>query len=540
MRKGGVVAVVLMGLACSEPTDTVKLAGPGAKVTLSSSAAGRYIVLFKGRDLPVDADKIVSEAGGTSAALIPQLSAIAVTSSDPDFAAKVARHKSVEAAGPDMVISVNPPSINAFANAQQPGSQGPAEPPGRDPQRGSEPLYNQQWDKMRMNASDDGSYAVQRGREDVFVGVLDTGAEVLPVPHPDIAPNLDFARSRSFLNLAFGTQGNPNPVEWDDKHGHGSWCASAVAAPINQIGISGVAPRVKVVALKVAFDNGDVSLISAAFALIYAANNHLDAVSMSFGGYATHTTDQPIITFVQRAIDYARSNGVTPVAALGNDNFNLSDGNFFQSYIEVPGELPGVIGVSATGYYNRKAYYSNYGVGKADITAPGGAIFEQMPPPPYGGFGGVLGAWSSENLGGWPGFLLLPNRPGTAETCTPGTGTGPCFMYAYLHGTSMSTPNAAGVVALIISQYGDFGSTGGQKPHMSPQQVESILQRTANNQPCVDNRFLPPNEDLNAYCQGTAGGYTSFFGKGIVDAFKAVTDGPGSGAADVPAIRTLQ
>jgi hypothetical protein len=46
----------------------------------------------------------------------------------------------------------------------------------------------------------------------------------------------------------------------------------------------------------------------------------------------------------------------------------------------------------------------------------------------------------------------------------------------------------------------------------------------------VDN--LAPiyvNNLLGAECQGTAGGYTSFFGKGLVDALKAVTEGPGSG-----------
>jgi hypothetical protein len=95
----------------------------------------------------------------------------------------------------------------------------------------------------------------------------------------------------------------------------------------------------------------------------------------------------------------------------------------------------------------------------------------------------------------------------------------------------MATPNAAGVAALIVSQYGDFDGSSGRKPHMSPTRVESILQQTANNQACVDNseavyvNTSPPplGFDYRAYCTGTAGGYTNFFGKGIVDALKAVT-----------------
>jgi subtilisin family serine protease len=153
-------------------------------------------------------------------------------------------------------------------------------------------------------------------------------------------------------------------------------------------------------------------------------------------------------------------------------------------YLEVPGEVDGVIGVSATDYFNNKASYSNYGTGKTDVSAPGGDF---NAPPPH--FGLVLGAWASDS------------------TTLPGAN------YALAAGTSMACPNAAGVCALIISQYGDFTTNGnGRKTHMSPQQVESILQQTANNQPC-------PSATT---CDG-GDGYSNYFGKGIVDALKAVT-----------------
>ncbi|HXG72602.1 MAG TPA: hypothetical protein VNJ04_18520 [Gemmatimonadaceae bacterium] len=58
---------------------------------------------------------------------------------------------------------------------------------------------------------------------------------------------------------------------------------------------------------------------------------------------------------------------------------------------------------------------------------------------------------------------------------------------------------------------------------MSPQRVEAILQQTANNQPCVDNAFSGGFATLSAQCSGGAGGYTDFFGNGIVDALRAVT-----------------
>jgi lantibiotic leader peptide-processing serine protease len=129
---------------------------------------------------------------------------------------------------------------------------------------------------------------------------------------------------------------------------------------------------------------------------------------------------------------------------------------------------------------------------------------------------------------------VLP--PDFVEECD--TVTGQCASYAWVQGTSMATPNAAGVAALIISQYGDFDSNNQNKPHMAPTQVESILQITANNQPCPEPAtvrqgpgvgFAPTGPFFEfATCQGsTTGGngdgYTNFFGKGIVDALNAVT-----------------
>ena len=89
----------------------------------------------------------------------------------------------------------------------------------------------------------------------------------------------------------------------------------------------------------------------------------------------------------------------------------------------------------------------------------------------------------------------------------------------------MATPNVAGVAALIISQYGDFTANNPNKPHMSPTAVESILQITANNQPCPSPKTVtqgPGFTFATATCQGDTGNNT-FFGKGIVDALKAVT-----------------
>ena len=519
-RRAGAIAALTLAIACTDNTDPISTIAPHRATSAIVGGSTRYVVVFNGPSgLPRGVSALVAEAGGAISKSLPDIGALEAVSSDPSFATRIAQSSQVAAVSENIQMQMIPrhPTIDIVAAADASDTGGPTEPAGPDnPAGGTEPLYNQQWDKMRMNVSNTGSYSVQKGRKDVLVGILDTGVEIT---HPDIIPNLDFARSRSFVAAE---------PSIDDQNGHGSWCASAVAAPINGIGISGVAPNVTLVALKVLDRTGSGDFFTLAQALVYAGQQKLDVASMSLGGVWRHAKGyEALIQVLQRSIDFARANGVTPIAALGNDLYDVSDGSFFGDYFVYPAELPGVIGVSATGYYNRKAYYSNYGMGKTDVSAPGGDQVFQVPPAPYRGHGGALGAWAPENLGEINPVLR-------EEQCV--TGPDDCHYYAYIQGTSMATPNVAGVAALIVSQYGDFTADHSRKAHMPPTQVESILQRTANNQACPEPNsqtyiFTPPPPDMpyriTATCKGEAGGYTNYFGKGIVDAFKAVTQGPG-------------
>jgi subtilisin family serine protease len=381
-------------------------------------------------------------------------------------------------------------------------------------------LGYEQWDKKKMNATTTGTYAIQQGRKDVRVFVIDTGVDQ---HHIDIAANLDQADSVSFV---------PTEPTVQDFNGHGTWTASAVAGPINGVGISGVAPNVSIVSGKVLNGAGSGLFIWTDQALVYAGVKHFDIVSASLGGYipkngdnsnskANGPGDHTDYILLQRATQFARSNGVLPVAALGNDGFDLSDGNFFRAFIEAPGEVAGWVGVAATGYPDDKAFYSNYGMGKTDVSAPGGNTRNYTGVPgsavcPHNSLCRLIGAWSSTGSS-------APADP--VQQCVGPGNTPPCYLYGYVQGTSMATPNAAGVAALIISQYGDFTSNNQNKIHMSPTQVEQYLQQSANNQPCPTPNTVTQGPGFavpTATCQGDTG-YNNFFGKGIVDALKAVT-----------------
>jgi subtilisin family serine protease len=511
---------LLARLAAVPVAPLILVAGVTFGAAPPAAAAGPatlYTVAFSNPSgLPADVDAMVAAAGGTVTVRLPEIGGVGVTSSDPGFAARLGRNASVKAVAPAVQASLIDPAADPAADSNNGGTYSP---PGNDPQSMPDSLGREQWDKMRMNATLTGSYAVQPGRKDVRVFVIDTGADQT---HPDVAPNLDVAASRSFV---------PTEPTIQDFNGHGTWTISAVGAPINEIGITGVAPNVTLVEGKVLGGDGSGEFLYTDLALIYAGQQHFDIISASLGGYIPkcgsaknpNGCDHADFILLNRATQFARSNGVMPIAALGNDGYDLSDGSFFRDYVEAPGEIAGWVGVGATGYNNGKAYYSNYGMGKNDVSAPGGSTRDysgvrgstQMPPP-YGGEGRLIGAWSST-------ATEAPAMP--FEECTTVGGVPTCAEYGYVQGTSMATPNAAGVAALIISQYGDFSATNPNKPHMAPTQVEQYLQTSANNQPCPEPREVTQGADFEvptATCQGDTG-YNSFFGKGIVDAVKAVT-----------------
>ncbi|HZT93618.1 MAG TPA: S8 family serine peptidase [Gaiellaceae bacterium] len=488
-----------------------------------ASASGQdstlYSVAFNNPNgLPANVDQIVAKAGGTIMTRIPEIGGIGVQSSNPNFVSAIQADNSVKAAGVAVATSI-PESNGLTADSGSDNNGGTYSPTGPDTQAMPDPLGYEQWDKKKMDATTTGSYAVQQGRKDVRVFVVDTGVDQT---HPDIAPNLDVADSRSFV---------PSEPTIQDFNGHGTWTASAVAAPINGIGISGVAPNVTLVEGKVLSGAGSGEFLWLDEAMVYAGLMHFDVVSASLGGYIPkcgsqanpNGCDHPDYILLNRATQFARSNGVLPVGALGNDGFDLAAGSVFKDYVEAPGTMPGWVGVSATGYNDGKAFYSNYGDGAVDVSAPGGSTRDYSGVPGgatcdgHGGLCRLIGAWSST------GNQAEVSNP--FEDCTGYTGTPPCPEYGYVQGTSMATPNAAGVAALIISQYGDFTPNNQNKPHMSPTAVEQVLEDSANNQPCPTPNTVTQGPGFafpTATCTGGTG-FNNFFGKGIVDALNAVT-----------------
>src|SRR5262249_47112882 len=140
-----------------------------------------------------------------------------------------------------------------------------------------DPLSGLQWDMRAMHATTAGSYQVQQGTKDVRVGIIDTGVDG---SHPDIAPNFDRGLSRHFT-VADPVIDGPCDTDPDgsctdpadvDEDGHGTHVAGTIGAPLNGLGMAGVAPRVDLVNLRAGQDSGYFFVQPVVDALTYAGD----------------------------------------------------------------------------------------------------------------------------------------------------------------------------------------------------------------------------------------------------------------------------
>jgi subtilisin family serine protease len=356
----------------------------------------------------------------------------------------------------------------------------------------------------------------------VKVGVIDGGVDFT---HPDLAGGIDVAASCSFIfdstptadpqEVANGDCTNKAAVQ--DLQGHGTHVSTIIAARANGIGIVGVAPEATIVALKACTIAGFCFADSVAAALRYAGDQHLDVVNLSLFAdpylyFCSNDAGQrAILHDLQKAARYAQQRGVVIVASAGNEAHDLGHPTIDEISPDwppdtaivrdvrnncrvTPAELPGVVTVSATGV-TTLASYSSIG-SPVDVTAPGGDA-PQTPSNVFGR-GRILAGWSSTDATG-----LWEALAGVNRAVESGGGR-----YVWISGTSMSSPHAAGVAALIRQKF----------PGKPQGAVAALLRSSATPLACPANW---PADDPRQ-CSG-GGGQTSFFGAGMVNALNAVS-----------------
>ncbi|MFA7444593.1 MAG: S8 family peptidase [Flavobacteriaceae bacterium] len=214
--------------------------------------------------------------------------------------------------------------------------------------------------------------------------------------------------------------GNNDVIGLDkDEAKHGTHVAGIIAqVRHNGLGGDGVANNVEIMALR-AVPDGDEYDKDIALAIRYAVDNGAKVINGSFGKYYS-----PHREWVIDAMKYAAEKDVLIVIAAGNDTYDVDGINKFpnDSYNGDAEYSDNVVIVGALNFsYDDRmlAGFTNYGKKNVDVFAPGVRI-----------------------------YATTPNNK-----------------YEYLQGTSMASPNVAGVAALIRSYY----------PSLTAAQVKQIL-----------------------------------------------------------------
>ncbi len=346
-------------------------------------------------------------------------------------------------------------------------------------------LFPSDWDNYTMWGLETmrlpEAWELQTGNEEIIISTIDTGCRL---DHPDLLGNIrinpgedlngngerdeedfndidddgngfidditgwDFVSAPTppfFMVVEGEDYGPPDHAVYPDVVGHGTHVAGiSASATDNVIGVPSASWNVTSMPLRAGYGIhilfgiilgvGNPADFSAA--IQYAADNGTDIISISFGGSATFPG-------YQDAIDYAREAGIPVFAAAGNEDRTQ------RSY---PAAYDNVIAVAATEPGDIRASFSNYG-DWVDLAAPGVQIWSTIPD----------------------------------DNFNPGE-------YIQWDGTSMATPNAAAVAALVLSVNPDFGPGG----------VENILLSTCD-----------PIDDLNP-------GYEGLLGAGRINAEEAI------------------
>jgi subtilisin family serine protease len=547
-----------------------------AEPAAAGNPFGIRLVRFAPGTSPAQMRAAVASAGGVVVTDLSAIDALAASSRAPGFAARldadprVAESFEDEALGDEVGTADSPPvpdpwhDLSSFFGVTNP-----------------EEIL--QWDDNRMNVP--AAWGTTTGDRSVAVAVLDTGVEN---GHRELRENLDPSLGGNFIPCdllvrQFGVQTvnayGLRDCSSGDKDGHGTWVASRIAGAANGFASNGVAPGVRVGSYKVlAAGFGGLSSWILAGLVDACTAHHVDVVNMSIVGYLDPSDpfDAQIYLLLARAVSYCRSQGVAVFASAGNEHVRVDRvdltlagheldgagrvtlgpegfataspgsaslaGYDLRGMLEVPGGLPGVEMVSATanaigaappsvplrwqdhvGARDQLAYYSNYGP-RVDLAAPGGARRYQI--PGYdGGAGDILyGGWGS--LGALSRNGLLCTDPFAASAFNAACFVSEGQPFGWLQGTSMSSPNAAGVAALVLS------ARPALRGH--PDALQGRLENTANTGLI---NYMGPNDPLDAgpsldgrpcatgYChisQSSPIAFADAYGGGLVDAGAAV------------------
>jgi thermitase len=252
------------------------------------------------------------------------------------------------------------------------------------------------------------------GDPSIIIAIVDTGIDA---DHPDLAGKIVLTK-----NYVKGERVS-------DSFGHGTHVAGIAAAKINNgTGVAGICGLCSLMSVKVLGANGSGLTSDVASGIAYATDFGARVINLSLGSSSR-------TAIIRDALDYALSNDVLPVVAMGNANSDyVGDLAYWYS----------ALSVGAVDQHGAKASFSNFGL-QTDVTAPGVAVLSTMPTYPV----------------------------------TLNTQYGYKTNYDALSGTSMATPVVAGLAGLLLSR----------NPALTAAQVKGMIESSAGDGAAFDLTF---------------------------------------------------
>ncbi|MDT7604711.1 MAG: hypothetical protein QOF61_2708 [Acidobacteriota bacterium] len=344
-------------------------------------------------------------------------------------------------AEPNAEISLSP-GEDEDDTAQEAGDPSDDDPPVVKAPAPNDPLFEEQWSlqntgqrsgKTGADICATRAWTKTTGSSKVVVAVIDTGVDYR---HADLAGNIWTrpAALAPYTDEDLGTFDDTHgfdaaDMDGDpmDDNGHGTHCAGIIGAEgDNRDGIAGINWHVQIMPLKFLRANGSGTLKDAIECINYVIARKRDGVNVRIISASWGSTMRS--RALEDAIRRAGEEGILFVAAAGNSSTNNDRFPHFPSNYD----QPNVVSVAALDRNDRLARFSNFGARSVHLAAPGAEI---------------LSTW--------------PNN-----------------QYEEHSGTSMATPEVAGVAALILAA----------NPNMSMKELRARLLESVDKLPALEGK----------------------------------------------------
>jgi subtilisin family serine protease len=308
-----------------------------------------------------------------------------------------------------LIVPAQAPAAEASGCTTQSYRYGTGGAPGSGPV--NDPLFPRQWALDQVNAPEAWARGARGAR--TTIAIVDTGVDLA---HPDL-------RAKLVPGDDFVAGARDCPAGPQDENGHGTHVAGIAAAVTNNgIGVAGVARDARIMPVRVLDEEGSGSTDDVVAGIRWAADHGAEVINLSLGELPIVGQFEPINEDVEAAVKHAWRQGSLVVAAAGNETFPLC------SY---PSFARQAVCVGATDRRGLPTYYANLPNNQTMLgfRAPGGV--------------GSVFCEDDEDI--WSTIWA-----GSDLDCRSSRGS--ISGYDTLAGTSMASPQVAGVAALLSGQ----------------------------------------------------------------------------------------